>query len=505
MHSAPTRSITDEPDRVGERLLVPPAAAAHQVQFYEDDAFLAATVGDFIAAGLAAGEPVVVIATPAHRDAFARALIADGVDVEDAVSRERLAWLDARATLATFMDDVLPDAARFHAVMGDVLRARGAAAPRRTVRLFGEMVDVLWRDGTADGAIRLEALWNELAETHAFSLLCAYAIGHFGHAGDVPRFEQICRHHTRVIPTERYLDADDPGRLAEVALLQQRAIVLEAEVSAREALERRLLDRERELEALLDERERLLEAERASRHEAEEASRAKSDFLAMMSHELRTPLNAIGGHVQLVEMGIHGPVTDAQREALDRVQRGQRHLLAIINDVLNLSRIESGRVDYAFEPVCLAQLIAETVSMLEPLLTASALACDVPASSLDAPGVPAARADRERAHQILLNLLTNAIKFTPPGGRITVELGRGGERDAMVALRVHDTGIGIAPGQLERVFEPFVQIARQSRYQEGVGLGLAISRDLARGMGGDLIAESVAGEGTTFTLLLPAA
>jgi signal transduction histidine kinase len=215
-------------------------------------------------------------------------------------------------------------------------------------------------------------------------------------------------------------------------------------------------------------------------------------------------------------MGIHGPVSHAQREALTRVGRSQRHLLSLINEVLNLTRIESGRIDYAMEDFALAPLVEETVSMLEPLIATSRLTCDVTVE-LPLPVVPVAvRGDREKVHQILVNLLTNAIKFTPAGGRISIQLSAAGDAADLVCLRITDTGIGIASAHLEQIFEPFVQVgvpvgyakfgaAGATRRREGVGLGLAISRDLARGMGGDLDVVSTLGVGTTFSLTLPAA
>ncbi|CAN5823318.1 hypothetical protein BH11GEM1_BH11GEM1_33520 [soil metagenome] len=237
-----------------------------------------------------------------------------------------------------------------------------------------------------------------------------------------------------------------------------------------------------------------------ARVEAEAASHAKSDFLAMMSHELRTPLNAIQGYVQLLDMGIHGPVTEAQRETLARIARSQRHLLSLINDVLNLARIESGRVHYVIEDVVLQEAIAELGPMIEPQLAAKGLIYEV--CLPDAPVT--ARADREKFRQIILNLLANAAKFTPGGGRVVVGVAtREGVSDT-VFVRVSDTGVGIARGKLEAIFEPFVQVPTgMTRTSDGAGLGLAISRDLARGMGGDLRARSVAGEGSTFTLSLP--
>jgi len=247
------------------------------------------------------------------------------------------------------------------------------------------------------------------------------------------------------------------------------------------------------------------EAKRAQK-EASDANHAKSEFLAVMSHELRTPLNAIGGHIQLIEMEVHGPINNAQRDALARVQRSQQHLLALINDLLNLSRIETGRVEFELTDLQLEPLVAESVAMIEPLLSSHNLACDI----VDSPYAPdpsvVVRADREKAQQILLNLLNNAIKFTPRNGRITVEARLRDESPGMGAILVSDSGAGIPSAKLESIFEPFVQLgSRPANPSVGLGLGLSISRDLARGMGGDLTATSEPGEGATFTLLLPLA
>jgi signal transduction histidine kinase/PAS domain-containing protein len=247
------------------------------------------------------------------------------------------------------------------------------------------------------------------------------------------------------------------------------------------------------------ERARLLESERRARAEAEAANRAKTDFLAVMSHELRTPLNAIAGHTELVEIGIHGPVTDAQRDALARIQRSQRHLLGLINDVLNFAKLEAGHVEYDIGEVPLH----ETVEAIEPLVSSQLRAKALRLVPCDCADHPIARGDREKVRQVLLNLLSNAIKFTPEGGTIVVECVL---HDGRVGVRVSDTGIGIPAEKLEQIFAPFVQVNRAlSTMHEGTGLGLAISRDLARGMGGDLTVDSTEGEGSAFTLFLPVA
>jgi signal transduction histidine kinase len=251
----------------------------------------------------------------------------------------------------------------------------------------------------------------------------------------------------------------------------------------------RLYDLEQHARTVVEEAYRLAEA----------ANRAKSQFLAVMSHELRTPLNAIGGYAELLEMGIRGPVTPEQREDLHRIQSSQRHLLGLINEVLNYAKLETGSVSYDIDDVVVRESLVAAESLVAPQARAKGLTLLTAECSAGF----AVRADGEKLRQVLVNLLSNAVKFTDSGGRVEMTCSADSET---VRIHVCDTGMGIPADKLHVIFDPFVQVRGDlARRHEGTGLGLAISRDLARGMGGDLTVESTVRQGSTFTLALPRA
>ena len=252
------------------------------------------------------------------------------------------------------------------------------------------------------------------------------------------------------------------------------------------------------------ERARLYEAEKQARTAAEIANKAKGDFLAAMSHELRTPLNAIAGHVDLLELEVYGPTNAQQQDALKRVKRAEQHLIGIIDDLLGFARLERGHVEFDLVPVRLQEILDDVAPMIGPQMVAKNLEYTVDLPSVQVEVV----ADRSKLLQIVINLLTNAVKFTNPGGRVSLEVRElpisATLLKPVVELSVTDTGIGIPADKLEAVFDPFVQLATDPvNRRQGTGLGLAISRELAQGMGGALTARSTPGVATTFTLSLP--
>jgi signal transduction histidine kinase len=273
-------------------------------------------------------------------------------------------------------------------------------------------------------------------------------------------------------------------------LLQTQARQLEDQTTEARELAHELALTNEELRAVISEARKAWAA-------ADAANRSKAEFLAVMSHELRTPLNSIGGYVDLLEMELRGPLTDAQRSDLGRIKRSQEHLLGIINDILNFTRLEATEIRFEIIEMPLRALIGDLDAVVGSLARAKSLEyrCETP------PAYAYVRTDPDKLRQIMINLVSNAVKFTPQGGRIAVKCS---VDESTVSIHVADTGIGIPRDKQESVFEPFVQLDRGlTRTTEGTGLGLPISRGLARGMGADITLASEEGGGSTFTIVLP--
>ncbi len=239
------------------------------------------------------------------------------------------------------------------------------------------------------------------------------------------------------------------------------------------------------------------EAERA-REEAEAANRAKSDFLSRMSHELRTPLNAILGFAQLLQADADDPPSAGQRQRLDALVRGGQHLLALINDVLDVARIEAGNLQLTLAPVDLGRQVQDSLALVQPMAQARGVRLQGP--DLLQPGGPWVTADATRLRQVLLNLLSNAIKFNRDAGEVQV---RWQADAARVRLEVADQGAGITPDQLPRLFQAFERLDMEGAV-EGTGIGLALSRSLVTLMQGQIGVDSTPGEGSVFWVALPA-
>jgi signal transduction histidine kinase len=298
------------------------------------------------------------------------------------------------------------------------------------------------------------------------------------------------------------------ARLADALQLYRRQ--LETQTSELEATASELELTVQALRRANSELAATAEAARAAQVSAESANRAKSAILATMSHELRTPLNAILGYASLLLDGLAGPLVPAQRDFVERTRVSGRHLLGLVEEVLDIAKVEAGQMRVEFGPVSATRVINAAVTLVRP--QAASAGVDVDATGC-ANTFGEVTGDERRVRQILLNLLANAVKFTRAGGQITVTCDRVEGRapfaprqlGSWMCLGVADTGIGIEPEHLETIFEPFVQLdASHTRSRGGTGLGLAISRRFARLMGGDITVASHTGQGTTFTLWLPA-
>ena len=302
------------------------------------------------------------------------------------------------------------------------------------------------------------------------------------------------------------------------ARAEDQAVELETQTGVLQTQAAELQETQAELEIAVSELQqanaelsaRTAEAEQATA-DAEEANRAKSQFLANMSHELRTPINAVMGYTDLLEMGIAGPLTDAQRAHLERVKASSQHLLSLVNEILDLAKVESGQLRVVRERAALAVALDGALGLVLPQAERAGVAVR---NEVDPDTKAAYWGDPERVQQILANLLTNAIKFTPRGGGVRVSCGVTDQPDPGVQARgsgswlrvqVEDSGIGIAPEHQEEIFQPFFQVdGGYTRESGGTGLGLSISRRLARLMGGDVTLQSRTGQGSCFTLWLPA-
>ncbi|MGI9044553.1 MAG: sensor histidine kinase, partial [Gemmatimonadaceae bacterium] len=247
----------------------------------------------------------------------------------------------------------------------------------------------------------------------------------------------------------------------------------------------------------ITERKRSAEDLVVARETAESANKAKAGFLAAVSHELRTPLNAITGYVDLLSLELAGPLTEKQRGILSRISHSQRHLLLLIEDVLGFAQVEAGRLSFDLQPV----VVADALASIEPIVGADLIRRGLSLEIAGGDSGIVARADPDKLRQILLNLVTNAIKFTDPPGAIIISAQEDG---ANVRLSVSDTGIGIPEHDIARVFNPFFQVHQgPTRRYGGLGLGLSIVRDIAEGMNGDVEIESTVGKGTVVSVILP--
>jgi signal transduction histidine kinase len=308
-------------------------------------------------------------------------------------------------------------------------------------------------------------------------------------------------HHAQLLSAIQDLGiAEEELRAQHEAIVEaQRA--LQREATNREEAEESMLALNRSLNARVAQRTRELElalaGEQEARKEAEAANRIKTELFARLSHEFRTPLHAVSGYLEILQQNIHGALTKEQRRDLDRIHQAQEHLMALVNTILDFAKLEAGPIELSMAEIPIEETLLGAEALVFPQFAKKKVAYTHRSGDTSL----TVFADREKIQQILVNLLANAMKFTPAGG--SVELDWRVEDDSLL-IRVRDTGPGIPPDKIEQIFEPFVQLhARGSLPPGGTGLGLPISRDLARAMGGDISATSTFGVGSAFTVTLP--
>ncbi|HLG73954.1 MAG TPA: ATP-binding protein [Chloroflexota bacterium] len=444
----------------------------HSVRFYAEDAFLVDGLAAFVGSALARGRAAVVIATPEHRQALRHALAERGLNASVAQRQGRYVDLDARATLDAFMVDGWPDQARFEEVVGAVLASAAAAAGGRRERVaaFGEMVALLCEDGLPGAALHLERLWNALAEKHSFHLHCAYRMGAFGDAAGAKRLAEVCAEHTDVVPAESWTALQsEEDKQRQIVFLQQKAEALEQEIERRHALEQNLRD----------------------------AVAARDAFLSIAAHELRTPITSLRGFAQLLLRTVRAdPAVPAERLAmmLQTVEQQTGKLAGLIGRLLDASQIEAGKLRLDARRTDLAELVQAAIAGL-PLRNGVRV-------QYTGPEHLAARVDVLRLEEVVTNLVENALKFSPEGGTVRVELGL--QASGGVELCVSDEGVGVPEDEREAIFNRFYQAGNASSIS-GMGLGLFVSRQIVELHGGRIRVEDAAGaHGARFTISLPA-
>jgi signal transduction histidine kinase len=455
----------------------------HVAQFYEGEEFLLDAVERFVDEGLRAGDGIVLVATRPHLDALASRI--RGPALREAVDAGRATMLDASETLSGIVVDGTPDASRFDRSVECILDrcVRAGASQLATmpqsprVRAFGEMVDILCRDGRHDAAVRLERLWSRVAEGRELSIFCGYAMAGFSGEEDSARFDEVCAEHDHVIPAETSAKTDDVGALKrEIARLQQRAHALKGEVGKREDLEQALRQALRE------------------QHRAQHTSRVRDALLAAVSQELRRPLKTIVSWSSLLRSA--QPV-DAS-EAAEAIELSAHAQYQLLDDLSDASRVVGGTLRLRPGPVDLAFVLRAAVEAVSHAAMTKDITIEVTIASDPCLG----HADAHRIEQVLSNLLSNAIQFTHEGGRVSVSLERS---DDEIEFVVRDDGCGIAPAALPFIFDRLRCVPDQaSARPDGMRLGLAVARHLVELHGGSIAVHSDGpGRGSTFTVRLP--
>lgn len=438
----------------------------HLVGIYEDARQLVDGVVDLVAPGLAAGESAVVVATELHTRGVVSQLRELGTDVDAALREERLLLVDAAELLATFRTADGPDRQHFRGQVGALLERSTATAATGRVRVFGEMVRLLWEEGDVAGALVLEDLWNELLWGRGATLLCGYPADAFAHERSTDAFQAVCDRHSEVVATPALPTDDERERSRAVALLAHERIV------------------DRNLRADLQAQQQALEDALAR---LRDATTRRDELLAVVVHDIRSPATMITNALALVLQA--GPELgwEDTRELLETAHEAGERISRLSRDIVTSAELDAGSFTFDLRPLDLVRVVADAVHEVE---AATGRTIDFH-HDLD---LPPALADEVRQRQVLGNLLGNAVKFSADDTPITVTLT---DADDRLVVRVRDRGPGIAAADQGRLFEPFTRLDG-SRGVEGNGLGLHSAKLLTEGQGGTIWVESEPGQGAVF-------
>ncbi|MTV26377.1 hypothetical protein FTX61_13270 [Nitriliruptoraceae bacterium ZYF776] len=462
--------MTETPHAVGTSTSLEELGARthdHVVAFYDASTYLADQIATFLGPTLQQGGIAIVIATPEHHAETAARLTSRRIPMPD----ERYLRFDAAEVLEAITRDGMPDPQRFEQVLGSLVRAHRDVG--RPVVMYGEIVALQWAAGDVTGALRLEALWEDLTRRVGAGLLCGYPTEAFEHDRDTEAFRRICATHGAVVPSERFAELDGLGdQLRRVAILQQEAV---AGANERDALRARVADLEGELAR------------------AEESDRLRARFASMAVHDLRNPTLMVAATVDLLRQHRHDLDDDEVADHLGTVARSTAQIERLVDDLLLSSQLGSGEFRFHPEPLDLGAVVDDAVD--EARRTAGrTIEVERPDT------LPKVFADGGRQRQILSNLLSNATKFSSETTVVTVTLSPGSR---FVTVRVRDRGVGIAAHELPDLFRPFSRMTDRRRGVPGTGLGLYITKALVEGQGGTIEVDSQPDVGTTISYTVP--
>ena len=439
------------------------------MRFHESEEELLASLVTFLEPMLGGDEAGVVILRPHLHQRLEAALVDRGADLAELRGDDRLVVVDTGDALAGFMLDGAPDPDRFATSMNEVIDRADRA--HRPVRIFGEVVALLWDDGNLAGALALEDLWNELADTRPFTLLCGYPISAFATDASTAGFRQVCDRHSSVIPCESSAPAHVANQGRAIAAMQQQLLAAD---TARD-----------EWHTVRDELQERLE-------DLDELGRLRERFVTTVVHDLRTPTTLVSTALGLLRQSLPELDEDADQLVTMALQ-GTERIGRLVADVLTAAQIHAEAFSYEVRDVDLGPIVEQAVRGVR-------LSTGRSVEYRQQDGLRAAAADEHRQLQILDNLLWNAVKFSPQDTPVRVELTGSAER---LTVSVADDGVGIAQEDQAAMFHPFSRLGRGE--VPGTGLGLSITKALVEGQGGSIQVESRPGTGSVFSYTVPVA